>query len=683
MARVYQVPRHAFPWLLATVLLASLPHLWRGPVWLAITVPLLLGWRLLIQRGWLSMPGQLLRVPLLIGLVGATIYSHGTLLGPEAGVTLLVAAFALKMLEMFRLRDAYVVIILACFVLATAFLFARDPLTTLYIGVVLVVVVAALIGINHPESGVSSWRHLRPAALMVAQALPLMLVLFILVPRMPPLWNLQVNQQQAKTGMSDSMAPGEISRLSRNSALAFRVEFAGDVPSPAARYWRGLTYGFFDGRRWSQALPPQIKSQDYVHFTQGASAAVAPEWYQQLLAARGSEPQWRYQVVMERTGQQWLYALSVPFSDRPEIGLARDMRLLSRTDIETTFSYQVDSYQMAVEPAELSAWQREFYTALPEQGNSRAREMAQRWRAEATGNGAFITRLLLWFNQEPFYYTLEPPLLGDNTVDDFLFRSRRGFCEHYASSFAYLLRAAGIPTRIVAGYQGGELNPLGSHLLVRQYDAHVWVEAWLPGQGWVEFDPTAAVAPTRIEQGLEAALSGTGESAFSGFASTLRGIPLLMRLEFLADYIEFGWAKWVLGYNQKNQLEFLSRWLGEVTPKRMVIALAVTGGSILLVMLLWMLWRLRQPRLVWWQREYQQMHRLLNDHGVPVAAHMTAAQISRATASRYPAAQQPLKDWLRCYETVAYRRNGIIDSVTLQRQLRTLRQQVRRRLRHR
>src|SRR5690554_6855133 len=144
MARVYQVPRHAFPWLLATVLLASLPHLWRGPAWLAITVPLLLGWRLLIQRGSLSMPGQLLRVPLLIALVGATIYSHGTLLGPEAGVTLLVAAFALKMLEMFRLRDAYVVIILACFVLATAFLFARDPLTTLYIGVVLVVVVAAL-----------------------------------------------------------------------------------------------------------------------------------------------------------------------------------------------------------------------------------------------------------------------------------------------------------------------------------------------------------------------------------------------------------------------------------------------------------------------------------------------------------------------------------------------------------
>jgi hypothetical protein len=224
---------------------------------------------------------------------------------------------------------------------------------------------------------------------------------------------------------------------------------------------------------------------------------------------------------------------------------------------------------------------------------------------------------------------------------------------------------------------------MGNHLLVRQYDAHVWVEAWLPGQGWIEFDPTAAVAPSRIEQGLEAALSGSGESAFTGLGGALRNVPLLMRMQFLADYIEFGWAKWVLGYNQKNQLEFLSRWLGQVTPQRMVIALAAVGGSLLSIMLLWMLWRLRQPRLVWWQREYQQMHRLLNDHGVPVAAHMTAAEISRATVSRYPAAQQPLKDWLRCYDTVAYRRNGMIDSVTLQRQLRTLRQQVRRRLRHR
>ncbi|MDF1629788.1 MAG: DUF3488 and transglutaminase-like domain-containing protein [Alcanivoracaceae bacterium] len=675
MARVYQVPRHAFPWLLAGALLASLPHLWRGPLWLAVVVPVLLGWRTLIQRGVLAMPGKLIRFPLLLAVIGATLYSHGTVLGPEAGVTLLVAAFALKMLEMFRLRDAYVAIILASFVLATTFLFSRDPLTTLYIGVALVVVMAALVGINDPESGVSPWRHLRQSGLMILQALPLMLVFFVLVPRMPPLWNLQVNQQQAKTGMSDSMSPGEISRLSRQSGIAFRVEFDGEVPPPAQRYWRGLTYGWFDGRRWSQALPPEVRQQEYLRFPNGPS----PEWYERLLAERG-EPDWRYRVVMERTGQQWLYALSVPFSNRQEVGLARDLRLVRRTDIESTFDYQVDSYQMPVAHQGLPEWERRFYTSLPQEGgNPRATQMAKDWRASATGDGAYITRLLLWFNQEEFYYTLEPPLLGENTVDEFLFRTRRGFCEHYASSFAFMLRAAGIPARIVAGYQGGELNPLGNHLLVRQYDAHVWVEAWLPGQGWVEFDPTGAVAPTRIEQGLDAALAEYGESALTGLAGALRGVPLFARLSLLADYIEFGWAKWVLGYSQQNQLEFLSRWLGKVTPQRMVMALAAVGGVIMLAMLLWMLWRVRRPRLVWWQREHRRMTQMLSRRGVPLAPHLTSAQIVQIASEYFPAAGQPLQDWQRCYDTIAYRKE-ITEPMVLRRQLRRLRRLVGRRL---
>ena len=674
MARVYQVPRHAFPWLIAAALLASLPHLWRGPLWLALTVPVLLCWRMLIQRGVLTMPGKLVRVPLLLAVVGGTLYSHGTLLGPEAGVTLLVAAFALKMLEMFRLRDAYVAIILGSFVLATAFLFARDPLITLYIGVVLVVVMAALVGINDPESGVSPWRHLRKSGGMVLQALPLMLVFFVLVPRMPPLWNLQVNQQQAKTGMSDSMSPGEVSRLSRQSGIAFRVEFEGEVPPPAQRYWRGLTYGWFDGRRWSQALPPEVRRNDYLRFANGPS----PDWYEELLAERG-EPDWRYRVVMERTGRQWLYALSVPFSDRQDVALARDLRLLRKDDIESTFDYRVESYQIPVARQGLPEWERRFYTTLPETGNSQARQMAVEWRANATGDAAYITRLLLWFNQEDFYYTLEPPLLSENTVDDFLFRTRRGFCEHYASSFAYMLRAAGIPARIVAGYQGGELNPLGDHLLVRQYDAHVWVEAWLEGQGWVEVDPTGAVAPTRIEQGLDAALAEYGESVLTGLAGALRGVPLFARLSLLADYIEFGWAKWVLGYNQQNQLEFLSRWLGEVTPQRMVMALAAVGGVVMVTMLLWMLWRVRRPRLVWWQREHRLMVRMLTRRGVPLGLHMTTTQIVRIAGEHYPSARQPLQDWQHCYDAIAYRKD-VHDPASMRQQLRRLRKMIRRRL---
>lgn len=670
MARVYQVPRHAFPWLISGVLLASLPHMIRAELWLSVAVPLLLLWRIMIQRGRVAMPGKLLRGMLLLGLVGATLYSHGTLLGPDAGVTLLVAAFALKMLEMFRLRDAYVVIILACFVLATAFLFSTGPLVTVYIGVVLVLVVAALIGINHPESGVSPWRHLRLSAKMVAQAVPLMLVFFVLVPRLPPLWNLKVEQHQGKTGMSDSMAPGEISRLSRQNDLAFRVEFDGEVPPPSLRYWRGLTYGWFDGRRWSQAVPPALDRQEYIRFPSG----VSPQWYLQLLADRG-DVAWKYRVVMERTGRQWLYAMSVPFSDKTDVGLARDLRLVRRTDIETTYDYRVASYLIPVAVEGLKEWERKFYVALPSGSNPRASAMAQQWRDESATDADYANRLLRWLNEEEFYYTLEPPLLGQHTVDDFLFRTRRGFCEHYASSFAFLLRAAGIPARIVAGYQGGQLNPLGNHLQVRQYDAHVWVEAWLPEQGWIEFDPTAAVAPARIELGLEQALAGLDEQTETGLAAALRSNPLLTRLSYLMDYIEFGWAKWVLGYNQQGQLEFLSRWLGRVTPERMVMALAAVGGSVMAVMLVWMLWRARRPGLTWWQREYRAMLRLMHKRGLNPPAHLPPSQVIAAAAQRYPRAAMALQDWHSCFETAVYKPLATEPGL-LRRQLVVLRRKV-------
>jgi protein-glutamine gamma-glutamyltransferase len=671
MARVYQVPRHAFPWLIAGAILASLPHLWFGPLWLKVVVPVLLGWRLIVQYGRLSMPGKLVRSLVLMAVLAATLWTFGTLLGPEAGVSLLVAAFALKTLEMFRLRDAYVVIILACFVVATTFLFTIDPLTSIYNVLVLVIVVAALVGINHPESGVSSWYHLRKAGTLVTQALPLMVVLFLLVPRLPPLWGMPLAQGQARTGMSDSMAPGEISRLSQSTEPAFRVEFDGPVPPPAQRYWRGLTYSWFDGRRWSQAVPQALDRDEYVYYP----GKEIPGWYRSLIENRG-QPQWRYRVVLEPTRQRWLYALSVPFTEKPGVGLARDMRLVRDSDIDTPFDYRVDSYRLAVSAEGLQDWERRFFTTLPPGASPRAAAMAKQWRAEAESDEALIQQILGWFRAEPFYYTLEPPLLGEHTVDDFLFRTRRGFCEHYASSFAFMLRAAGVPSRIVAGYQGGEMNPLGSHLLIRQLDAHVWVEAWLPGRGWVEFDPTAAVAPSRIEMGLDQALADFGEVSL---VSALRNNPLLARLSYLADYIEFGWAKWVIGYSQQRQLEFLGRWLGELTPGRMALALAAGVATVMLVIVLWVLWRGRGPQLTWWQREYARMVKLLRRRGVVAADGLTPSALVDQGAARWPQAAALLKDWQHCYERVAYRPHGTEDQ-RLHQQLVLLRRKLARRL---
>ena len=669
MARLYQVPHHAFMWLLLAVLMATLPHLMRAPGWMMVVVPVLLCWRFLVQRGRLRMPGKIIRATLMVVAVLATLYSYGTLLGPEAGVALLVVAFALKTLEMFRLRDAYVVIILACFVLATTFLFNRDPLTTVYVGVVLVLVMAALVGINHAQSGASSWGHLRLGGALVLQALPLMMVLFVLVPRFPPLWNMQLNPERARTGMSDSMAPGEISNLSRSAEPAFRVEFEGEVPPPALRYWRGLTYSWFDGRRWSQAAPQHTARLEYVRFPDEAT----PPWYASLLSARG-EPEWRYRVIMERTGRQWLYALSVPFTDKSGVGVARDKRLVSRFEIDSTFDYRVESYRFPVAVEGLEEWERQLNVSLPSSGNLRTRRLAEQWHQEAGSDRAFIDRLLRWFNEEPFFYTLEPPLLAEDTVDDFIFRSRRGFCEHYSSAFAFMLRAAGIPARIVAGYQGGELNRLGNHLMVRQYDAHVWVEAWLPAQGWVEFDPTAAVAPSRVEFGLDQALSDFGEQA-GGFGANLRRNPLFSRLSHMTDYMDFVWSKWVLGYNQDSQFEVLSRLLGQVNPQRIAVALVLAGGGVVLLVLGWVLWRSRTPGLSWWQKEHGRMLRLLNNRGVPLTQGTSPQGMVDAVAVSYPSAARLLQDWQRCYEHMAYRRPGQ-DPELLRRQLVLLRRKA-------
>ena len=650
MARLYQVPQHAFGWLLAGSALASIPHLVNGPGWLLVLVPVVLVWRWLIQRGRLHMPRRWVRALLLCTVILATLYTHGTVLGPEAGVTLLVAAFSLKLVEMFSLRDAYVVIVLAYFVLATVFLQLRDALSTLYVIGVLLVITAALVGINQPESGVRPAQHLRVALGQIGQAIPLMLVLFILVPRIPPLWSLPQQASGARTGMSDSMSPGEVSRLSLSTELAFRVEFDGPMPPQSQRYWRGLTLSWFDGRSWSQAMPSRLPSDAYLYRRTGSP----PQWYEQWLDNREGEP-YRYRVVMEPTYQQWVFALAAPFSTQADLVTARDFRLVSEADIREVMSYRVESYPVIPGRVEVPAWEQEFNLRLPETGNDQARELARQWRQEAGSDRAFVQRLLRWFREEPFYYTLEPPPLGKEPVDEFLFGTRRGFCEHYSSAFTFMLRAAGIPARVVAGYQGGESSEMGGHLLVYQYDAHAWTEAWLPGDGWVSLDPTAAVAPERIEFGLREAMARLGQNdSLPGFGA-LRDSALGRQLRYLSDYVTFTWQKWVLGYRQDQQSEFLTKWLGQVSPMKIALVLAGTGLVIFGSFALWLFFTGRRPPLAWWQQEFWRVRELLLSRQVSLPQGAGPREMARYGAQRYPLARSALEAWARQYELVVYR----------------------------
>lgn len=651
MARVYQVPQHAFVWLILGTALACVPHLINAPFWLVAYVVGLLCWRLLVQRGRLRMPGRLMRAALLGVAILATLYTYGTITGPEAGIALLICAYNLKLLEMFKMRDAYVSVVLCYFVLATVLLVSQNFFTTLYVFASLIVVTAALIGVNQPEANLRARNHLRYASVVVLQAIPLMIFLFVTVPRVSPLWELPVQSKRSKTGMSDSMALGEISELSRSSELAFRVQFEGDSPPPHMRYWRGLTYSWFDGRNWSQAVPRHVSNDQYVVFPDQPK----PTWYQRLSNAKQA-PVYRYQIILEPTAREWLYAMATPFSNAREIGLVRDARLVNKVPVMELKSYNVTSYPGVVRELELADWERQFNLHLPARINPRARALALSWRQQLRDDRAFAQRLMSWYRTEPFFYTLQPPPLGEDQIDDFLFNTRAGFCEHYASSATFMLRSAGIPARIVAGYQGGELNPLGTHLLVRQYDAHAWVEAWLPGEGWVELDPTAMVAPERIEQGIEQALALQGESFSEAFkdAAGLARLPLLKQLADAADYVQYNWTRLVLGYSAEAQQSLLKRWLGDISPLRVAMLL---GAGILVMTLmtaLYLWWAGRGPRLSWWQREYWYLLRGLQRRGAAFGAEAGPRTLYQLGSQRWPAASEALKRWTGIYLRVAY-----------------------------
>ena len=300
--------------------------------------------------------------------------------------------------------------------------------------------------------------------------------------------------------------------------------------------------------------------------------------------------------------------------------------------------------------------ERRLMLDLPEEGNADARALAQRWRQRHRDDGALVDAALRYFREQPFFYTLEPPRIAGDTVDEFLFGTRQGFCEHYASSFTFLMRAAGIPARVVAGYQGGEMNA-GDYLQVRQYDAHAWAEVWLPGQGWVQVDPTAAVAPERVELGLRGAFDSAADGAGGDFDG-LNRLPVLFQLQQWADYVDFNWQKWVLGYRQQSQRDLLERLLGAVTPLRVGLALLGVVLVFSAVLGLLVLSRRRDTPVSPLEREFARLHRALAQRGLRAPDTVSAAQLEAAVTRRWPSAAGAAGHWRRLFEHLAYRDQG-------------------------
>jgi len=585
---VAPVPRRSLLWLFGGLAAALLPHMGRLPFWVVVVFAVSIAWRLRVHQGRWAFPSWPVRALLVVMACAAVALAYRSLLGLEPAVALLAIAASLKTIELKIQRDFLVVVFAAYFLTASQLLFSQEPYDALYALLGVLVVTAALVARHQGDAADGFPGPLGLATRMLAQAVPLMLILFLVFPRLAPLWSIPQNTARAKTGPADSMSPGDFARLSGSSELAFRVSFDGPAPRQSERYWRGLVFSEFDGREWQPGGWSRFENE------LARSGARRPATRHAEVLPGGVE--FDYEVVLEPSNQPWVYVLGYPTAFDGSLRRGSDFRLMTSLPITQRFRYRVRSDLAATLEPELGLLARRAELQLPDGFNPRSIALAREWRAAAASDGEFIDRVLRWFNEENFIYTLEPGLLGRDTVDEFLFGARRGFCEHYASSFVVLLRAAGIPARVVAGYQGGEANPFEDYLLVHQYDAHAWTEAWLPGRGWVRFDPTAAVAPQRIESGLEGAV-GADFLADSPLAlERYRGVALLGWLRMRWDLVNYQWVRLVLQFDSERQASLLGAMLGKLTPARLGIALLACGGTVLALIALSLFGLSRQRR---------------------------------------------------------------------------------------
>ena len=510
-------------------------------------------WRLALLRSRGSNPGWVIRTALVLGAIAMIVMHFGTLLGLEAGAATLVSAYTLKLLEMRSRRDALLLCFLGFFVAVTGLLFSQSIPMTVYLLACLVMLVSVLVGLHQSSEKTAIKPVFKMGLLMTLQALPLMVILFVLVPRIPPLWLVPLPDKSSKTGLNDEMAPGDIARLSQSAELAFRATFSGAVPPPGERYWRAVVMHWFDGRRWYQGT-----ADDWI------GAGVDPT---KLVTWHPAEPSWsvpgedeedtlyNYDIILEPSGRSWLPVLGSAVEPVEEAGLTRDWRLLAKEDVDLLFQYKVRSGQQEGFDRELPYRLKRASLQLPTTGNPRARALAQELKGRHGANvSGFVHDVLNRFRFQEYYYTLRPPLLEGNRIDNFLFDSKRGFCAHYAGALTFLLRSAGIPARVVAGYQGGELKD-GKIIQVRQFDAHAWVEFWRPGYGWERVDPTAAVAPNRVIEGLESAVAFEASFLEGAIFSPVRyrDIDWINNLRLQYESLEYQWQRLVLSYDENSQ----------------------------------------------------------------------------------------------------------------------------------
>jgi len=614
-------------WLAVSLFVVSAPHVLHLPLWGTLLATALILWRIYLTRAGLELPHRAIVVFLVIATSGAVVLDYGTLLGRDAGVALLITMLTLKLLETRTRRDAMLIAFLSCFLVITSFLYSQTIPMALYMAICIWIITAGMIDV-HYASPAKPGGALQAAGLMLAQSIPLMLVLFILFPRVQgPLWGSGAEPPRT-TGLSDTMTPGSVSKLSLSDEVAFRVSFKGQTPEPRHLYWRGPVLTDYDGRTW-HAPPFDFRR---------------PVYNTRYLPVE-------YTVTVEPHGRPWLFAIDLPGTLPPNAVASQDMQILALHPVTTPTQYSMVSfldYRYGWDESS-SALQRAL--RLPPAFNPKTVALARSLRERYPDEQAFMQAVLTLFHEQGFAYTLAPPLLGEHSVDEFLFDTKSGFCEHYASALAVIMRAAGIPARIVTGYQGGEVNPIGGYLIVRQADAHAWTEVWLRERGWIRVDPTAAVAPARIEHGAASAAE-TGD-AFNFF---IRGdFPGLRELRFAWDSVANTWNQWVPGYSSDRQRILLTKFgVSDRSWQALSGALFVASAMVTLVLALGLLRRFEKRTRDPVATAYTTFCRKLGSIGLPRLANEGPVAYAERISVLRPDLEPAVRTFLTLYAGMRY-----------------------------
>lgn len=613
--------------LIACILLVSTPHAEHLPLWVSAVCVALLAWRAYLTWGGYPLPARWLLLTVTVACVLAIAVTFRTLFGREVGVALLILLSTLKLLELKAVRDATVLIYLSCFIIITNFFYSQSIPTALFMLLTLLVIMATWV---HMQTGALALRpRMRIAVVLLLQAIPLSLIIFVLFPRVQgPLWGMP-QDAYASSGLSDTMEPGSMSKLSLSDAVAFRVVFNDTVPLREQMYWRGPVLWDYDGMTWKR----------------GSNATLRPPTLSDTSLPVD------YTVTLEPHNKRWLFALEMPTRLSIPAELAPDFQLLSRAPVNARTRYNASSLLSFRANPDEPPQQLQRALALPQGYNPQTRRLAAEWRAQSADPEAVVRTALAYFNRQDFEYTLEPPPLGLNGVDEFLFGTKKGFCEHYAGSFVVLMRAAGIPARVVTGYQGGEYNELGGYYIIRQADAHAWAEVWLRERGWVRIDPTAAISPERIQSGLSSALPDNAALPFMA-----RNPPEWLRgLRLNWDALSNQWNQWVLGYNTERQFAFLTRMgMEDITWQKMALNMLAGIALLVGVFTLVMLRRLAVRRTDAVQAAWLKVCRKLEKAGLPRAPHEGPMDYAARVAAAHPDLSEDIHDIAARYASLRY-----------------------------